>query len=149
MIREYINFLLSWRTIVLITLFVFSGLGYYKAKTTKYIRVTGFLENHEGPWSRVRGGKNEVFLKLYYSYKLNEIRFNIASEKSFSSSNQALEYLNSHDTSNFDVKVKKPFELIEEKKNDVVVYYLIMLISFFLLCSRFYSFKAKREFIPY
>ncbi len=149
MIKLFIEFFFSLQTLFLIAVTVFFGLSYYDAKTTEQIKVVGFLRDYEGPWNRIRGGKNEVFLKLYYSYYLKDEKNLIRREESFESGDSALEYLSKHDTASFYVKVNKPFELIESSSGNVFVYLSIMLGSFFLLCLRFYSLKEKRNFRPY
>ncbi|WP_420577182.1 hypothetical protein [Ekhidna sp.] len=130
---------------------MFSSTNYYRIRFLERAKVIARLAKYEGPWQRIRGGEEEYFLKLYYSYAFAEERYENKREVSFTSDEEARQYLKSEvpNPLTLVVNANEPGEILNSEKESWTIYFVTLWCVLFIFCLRMFSFLEKKNYNAY
>lgn len=144
------SFILSVKTILLIVLFVVSGVKYFELVSIDKVEVRAFQIRHKGPWERIRGGNKELFLKIYYQYIFNGKSFIRQEEHVVSRYASPQEILDQNKYLELTIDGRYPEKIISENQINPNFYLLLFSFFYFLFWIRYFHFKIEKNvFSPY
>lgn len=109
------------------------------------IQVEGILAKHEGPWNRIRGGRDEQFVKLYYSLTVKGKRYFVKKEYTLDSGKKIVDFLKEKKSHILIVDERNPSEVLGTLREPYSTQVTLMLVSILLLMYEYKEFKEKNS----